>query len=332
MLDVYKQIGRVAPQDVAVLIRGESGTGKELIARAIYHHSGRKDQCFMAINCAALSDTLLESELFGHEKGAFTGAERRHIGKFEQCNGGTIFLDEIGDMSPSTQSKVLRILQEQKFERVGGTETISTNVRIISATNRDLEQMIEDSEFRLDLYHRLNSFEIVLPALRERGDDIKLLLEHFLARFNKSLNKQITGISERAMEILTNHAWPGNIRELQAVLRKAMLMSTGPVLVPEFLPEEVANGDDASLARSERSGSRVMRFDDFLRELDASQSNDMYAASLEWLERHLLTHVLSATDGNQSKAAERLGITRGSLRNKIRSLNISIEHVISSDE
>ncbi|HUG66533.1 MAG TPA: sigma-54 dependent transcriptional regulator [Pirellulaceae bacterium] len=332
MLDVYKQIGRVAPQDVAVLIRGESGTGKELIARAIYHHSGRKDRCFMAINCAALSDTLLESELFGHEKGAFTGAERRHIGKFEQCNGGTIFLDEIGDMSPSTQSKVLRILQEQKFERVGGTETIATDVRIISATNRDLEQMIEDNEFRLDLYHRLNSFEVVLPALRERGDDIKLLLEHFLARFNKSLTKQITGISERAMEILMNHAWPGNIRELQAVLRKAMLMSTGPVLVPEFLPEEVANDNEPASASSGRSGSRAMRLDDFLRELDAADSNDMYAASLEWLERHLLTHVLSATDGNQSKAAERLGITRGSLRNKIRSLNISIEHVISSDE
>ena len=332
MLDVYKQIGRVAPQDVAVLIRGESGTGKELIARAIYHHSGRKDRCFMAINCAALSDTLLESELFGHEKGAFTGAERRHIGKFEQCNGGTIFLDEIGDMSPSTQSKVLRILQEQKFERVGGTETIATDVRIISATNRDIEQMIEDNEFRLDLYHRLNSFEVLLPALRERGDDIKLLLEHFLARFNKSLNKQITGISERAMEILTNHAWPGNIRELQAVLRKAMLMSTGPVLVPEFLPEEVANDKEPASVSTARSGSRAMRFDDFLRELDAAHSNDMYAASLEWLERHLLTHVLSATDGNQSKAAERLGITRGSLRNKIRSLNISIEHVISSDE
>lgn len=330
MLDVYKQIGRVAPQDVAVLIRGESGTGKELIARAIYHHSGRKDKCFMAINCAALSDTLLESELFGHEKGAFTGAERRHIGKFEQCNGGTIFLDEIGDMSPSTQSKVLRLLQEQKFERVGGTETIETDVRIISATNRDLEQMIEDNEFRLDLYHRLNTFEIDLPPLRERGDDIKLLLEHCLARFNKSLNKQITGISDEAMEILTSHAWPGNVRELQAVLRKAMLMSTGPVLVPEFLPEEVANRVEAA-APSGRADTTAMSFDKFLKQLDASRSTDMYAESLEWMERHLLTHVLSVTEGNQSKAAQRLGITRGSLRNKVRSLNISIDHVVRSD-
>ncbi len=334
MLEVYKQIGRVAPQDVAVLIRGDSGTGKELIARALYHHSGRKDKCFMAINCAALSDTLLESELFGHEKGAFTGAERRHIGKFEQCNGGTIFLDEIGDMSPSTQSKVLRLLQEQKFERVGGTETIQTDVRIISATNRDLEKMIEDNEFRLDLYHRLNSFEIDLPSLRERGDDIRQLIEHFLARFNKSLNKQISGISDQAMEILTNYAWPGNVRELQAVLRKAMLMSTGPVLVPEFLPGEVVSASTSEVAvpSFEQTANRAMRFDRFLRELDEAQSDDMYAASLEWLERHLLTHVLTATEGNQSKAAERLGITRGSLRNKIRSLNISIDHVVSADD
>lgn len=332
MLDVYKQIGRVAPQDVAVLIRGESGTGKELIARAIYHHSGRKEKCFMAINCAALSDTLLESELFGHEKGAFTGAERRHIGKFEQCNGGTIFLDEIGDMSPSTQSKVLRLLQEQKFERVGGTETIETDVRIISATNRDLEQMIDDSEFRLDLFHRLNSFEIDLPGLRERGEDIELLLDHFLARFNKSLNKQISGISDAAMEILTNHDWPGNIRELQAVLRKTMLMSTGPVLVPEFLPDELLDGSGTDSISSESSLGLAMSFDSFLNELDVAGSNDMYAESLEWLERHLLTHVLSATEGNQSKAADRLGITRGSLRNKIRSLDISIDHVVSSDE
>jgi len=331
MLDVYKQIGRVAPQDVAVLIRGESGTGKELIARAIYHHSTRKGECFMAINCAALSDTLLESELFGHEKGAFTGAERRHIGKFEQCNGGTIFLDEIGDMSPSTQSKVLRLLQEQKFERVGGSETIETNVRIISATNRDLEQMIKDSEFRLDLYHRLNSFEIELPGLRERGEDVELLLEHFLTRFNKSLSKQITGISEKAMDILKRYPWPGNIRELQAVLRKAMLMSTGPVLVPEFLPDEMTGGagTDSDGPHDDRGATLSLR--EFLQELEASQSHEMYAESIEWLERHLLTQVLSSTGGNQSKAADRLGITRGSLRNKIRSLNISIEHVVSSD-
>lgn len=332
MLDVYKQIGRVAQQDVAVLIRGESGTGKELIARAIYQHSARKDKCFMAINCAALSDTLLESELFGHEKGAFTGAERRHIGKFEQCNEGTIFLDEIGDMSPSTQSKVLRLLQEQKFERVGGTDTIETDVRIISATNRDLEQMIEDSEFRLDLYHRLNTFEIVLPGLRERGSDITLLLEHFLARFNKSLSKQITGISDQAMEILIGYTWPGNIRELQAVLRKAMLMATGPVLVPEFLPEDLLDDDHEASNHSSEEGETRASFDSFLQELDRTESTEMHAECIEWVERRLLTHVLNATEGNQSKAAERLGITRGSLRNKLRLLNISIDHIVSANE
>lgn len=333
ILQVYKQIGRVAPQDVAVLIRGESGTGKELVARAIYQHSRRKDACFMAINCAALSDTLLESELFGHEKGAFTGAERRHIGKFEQCSGGTLFLDEIGDMSPSTQSKVLRLLQEQSFERVGGTDTIKTDVRIISATNRDLEQMIEDNEFRLDLFHRLNAFEIQLPPLRERGDDIKLLLEHFLAISNKKLSKQITGLSAEAMQALTNYSWPGNIRELQAVLRKAMLMSTGPVLVPEYLPGEIVATEERAL---DASGSPHPRdethFAGFLQELERNKSNDLYAESLEWMERHLLTYVLSHTNGNQSKAAERLGITRGSLRNKIRSLNISIEQVVTAED
>lgn len=335
MLDVYKKIGRVAPQDVAVLIMGESGTGKELIARAIYHHSARRNECFMAINCAALSDTLLESELFGHEKGAFTGADRRHIGKFEQCNGGTIFLDEIGDMSPSTQSKVLRLLQEQKFERVGGTETIETNVRIISATNRDLEQMIDDGEFRLDLYHRLNTFQINLPPLRERDDDVRLLLEHFLSRFNKSLNKHITGISDDAVNMLLEYSWPGNIRELQAVLRKAMLMAMGPVLVPEFFPVELHEGNHHPVrvaTPAESPPGSVADFLGFLKQLEATDSNDMYAEALEWMERHLLTRVLTATEGNQSKAAERLGITRGSLRNKIRSLNISIDHVINSDE
>ena len=332
VMDVYKQIGRVAPQDVAVLIRGESGTGKELVARAIYHHGARKGECFMAINCAALSDTLLESELFGHEKGAFTGAERRHIGKFEQCNGGTIFLDEIGDMSPSTQSKVLRLLQEQKFERVGGTETIETDVRIISATNRDLEQMIKDNEFRLDLFHRLNTFEIELPPLRERGNDIKLLLEYFLAIFNKKLQKQITGISDEAMKILTSSPWPGNIRELQGVLRKAMLMATGPVLVPEFLPDEVARAED-TVGSSKDAGHRdELDFGAFLDKLSSDQSADRYGDALQWMERHLLTHVLSETNGNQSKAAERLGITRGSLRNKIRSLNISIDNVVTADD
>ena len=336
MLEVYKQIGRVAAQDVSVLIRGESGTGKELIARAIYQHSHRKDHCFLAVNCAALSDTLLESELFGHEKGAFTGADRQHIGKFEQCSEGTIFLDEVGDMSPLTQSKALRLLQEQQFERVGGSETIQVDVRVISATNRDLEQMIEDNEYRLDLLHRLNAFEIHLPPLRERGDDIKLLLEHFLKIFNQKLGKDVAGVSEEAMALLLDYHWPGNIRELQSVLRKSMLMAAGPVLVPECLPKELRSaGHSQDQPHSESASSTVDDSADFARFLnarEAEQSTDLYAESLAWMEKLLLLRVLQRHDGNQSKAAEQLGITRGSLRHKIKSLGISINQIVDASE
>jgi nitrogen regulation protein NR(I) len=331
ILEVYKQIGRVAAQDVTVLIRGESGTGKELIARAIYQHSHRSNGCFLAVNCAALSDTLLESELFGHEKGAFTGADRRHIGKFEQCNGGTIFLDEIGDMSPSTQAKVLRLLQEQKFERVGGTETIQTDVRIISATNAELEQMIDKGEFRLDLFHRLNAFEIMLPPLRHRGDDVPMLVEHFLTRFNKALGKNISAISNEAMEAMMRYSWPGNIRELQSVIRRAILMATGPVIVPELLPNEVVSGGSNGFNSSANSDSGN-GFEAFLREREQARSLNLYAEALEWMERILITRVLNRTEGNQSRAAETLGITRGSLRHKIRALGLSIEHVVATDE
>ena len=330
MLDVYKQIGRVAAQDVSILIRGESGTGKELIARAIYQHSHRKNNCFLAVNCAALSDTLLESELFGHEKGAFTGADRKHVGKFEQCSDGTIFLDEVGDMSALTQSKVLRLLQEQRFERVGGSKTIQADVRIISATSRDLEQMIEDNEYRLDLLHRLNAFEIQLPPLRERGDDIKLLLEHFRVRFNHKLNKSVAGISDEAMELLLRYAWPGNIRELQSVLRKAMLMATGPVLVPECFSKEI-HGAGAIDPSASATATRASDFAAFVNEREAADSSDLYTESLEWMERLLLSRVLQKHGGNQSKAAEQLGITRGSLRNKIKALGISINQVVDAE-
>ena len=337
MLEVYKQIGRVAAQDVTVLIRGESGSGKELIARALYQHSHRNDQCFMAVNCAALTDTLLESELFGHEKGAFTGADRRHIGRFEQCNGGTIFLDEVGDMSPATQSKVLRLLQEQKFERVGGHDTISVDVRLISATNRDLEQMIEQNEFRLDLFHRLNGFEIQLPPLRERAGDLKLLLDHFLKRFNKQLNKNITSISPEALELMEKYPWPGNIREMQGAVRRAMLMATGPTIVPELLPKDILEylqqGTSARRATSHGAGDEGSAVDlaEFLDERIASGSENVYQESLQFMERYLLTRVLRETQGNQSKAALRLGITRGSLRNKMRELGIQVGQVVEGD-
>ena len=333
MLDVYKQIGRVAAQDVAVLIRGESGSGKELIARALYQHSHRNRECFLAVNCAALTDTLLESELFGHEKGAFTGADRRHIGRFEQCNGGTIFLDEVGDMSPTTQSKVLRLLQEQKFERVGGHETISVDVRMISATNRDLDRMIADNEFRLDLFHRLNGFEIKLPPLGEREGDLKLLLDHFLKRFNAQLGKNVTEISPEALALMENYSWPGNIRELQGAVRRAILMATGPTIVPELLTKEIIENlphvSNANRAETDHAGMDLAHFvDDRLR----ADSENLYQESLHMLERYLITRVLRETDGNQSKAARRLGITRGSLRNKMRDLGIQVGQIVDAGE
>jgi two-component system nitrogen regulation response regulator GlnG len=271
----------------------------------------------------------LESELFGHEKGAFTGADRRHIGRFEQCNGGTIFLDEVGDMSPATQSKVLRLLQEQKFERVGGHETISVDVRLISATNRDLDRMIEENEFRLDLFHRLNGFEIKLPPLREREGDLKLLLDHFLKRFNVQLGKNISSISPEALQLMENYAWPGNIREMQGAVRRAMLMATGPTIVPELLPKEIVeNLPQSGGARRMSEDSDGVDMAGFVGERLAADSDNLYQESLHMLERYLLTRVLRETQGNQSKAARRLGITRGSLRNKMRDLGIQVGQVV----
>jgi two-component system response regulator AtoC len=219
MQEVYRQIGRVAGQNVTVLILGESGTGKEVVARAIYQYSKRSERPFLAINCAAIPDNLLESELFGHEKGAFTGAERRRIGKFEQCEGGTLFLDEIGDMTSLTQTKVLRVLQDQQFERVGGNEMVQANVRLIAATNRNLGEMMEKGAFRTDLYYRLNVYTIHLPPLRDRDGDLPLLINYFLKRFNRELEKNVTQISPEAMSSLLSYAWPGNLRELQSVLK-----------------------------------------------------------------------------------------------------------------
>jgi DNA-binding NtrC family response regulator len=337
MLEVYKAIGRVAPQTVAVLIRGESGTGKELIARAIYQHSPRREKPFLAVNCAALHDTLLESELFGHEKGSFTGADRRRIGKFEQASGGTIFLDEVGDMAPLVQAKLLRLLQDQQFERVGGNETIQTDVRIIAATNRDLDQMAIDGTFRSDLYYRLNGFSIVLPPLRERGDDLLLLIESLLARFGHELNKPVQRISPDALKLLLEHPWPGNVRELQSVLRKSLLNQTGPVLLPDFLPEELraARGGRAPHASSPVSTGDQGHSSDLARFLETrltDGSGDLYAEAVEFMERQLITRVLQSTEGNQSKAAKILGITRGSLRNKTVALGIRIGQVVSSPE
>lgn len=332
MVEVFKSIGRVAAQNVTVLIRGESGTGKELVARALYHHSTRRDQPFMAVNCAALPDTLLESELFGHEKGAFTGADRRRIGKFEQCSGGTLFLDEVGDMSPLVQGKVLRLLQEQRFERIGGNETIQTDVRMIAATNQDLEMMVEAGEFRADLLYRLNGVTIFLPPLRKRPEDVPLLLQHYLTRASRDLNKtQIEGISPEALEILVQYDWPGNVRELQSVVRQTVLQTTGPVVVPEFLPAEV-RGTVSADERTTLDGLPVSDLRAFVESQLRANADDLYAKTVEMMERFLFTRVLQATDGNQSRASEILGITRGKVRDRIAAFNIQLDKNVTIDE
>jgi DNA-binding NtrC family response regulator len=336
MQEVYKAIGRVAAQNATVLIRGESGTGKELVARAIYQHSLRKDGKFLAVNCAAIPEALLESELFGHERGAFTGAESRKIGKFEQCSGGTVFLDEIGDMTPLSQSKVLRVLQDQRFERVGGHETIQTDVRIIAATNRDLEKMVEENEFRADLYYRLKGFTINLPPLRVRGDDIPMLVRHYISRFRRELNKAVSDVSPEALDLLKKYAWPGNIRQMQSVLRQAILQATGPLMLPDFLPTEIRQpaaptpSTDGAVDRS--AGESSESVESYLEAQLKNGTNTLYTDCVTHLERIMLTRVLQQTAGNQSQAARILGITRSFLRKKIHQLHISIVPVVNVDE
>jgi two-component system nitrogen regulation response regulator GlnG len=322
MQAVYKSIGRVASQDVTVLILGESGTGKELVARAIYHYSRRAKGPFLAVNCAAIPDALLESELFGHEKGAFTGADRRRIGKFEQCNGGTLFLDEIGDMSPLTQTKILRVLQGQEFERVGGNEPIRSNVRVVAATNRNLEKMVGEGTFRGDLFYRLNVFTIRLPALRERGDDISLLARHFVHRFAKELNTEVQSIAEETMKLLTHYQWPGNVREFQSAIKQALLHATGPVLLPEFLPDVIRNRLDDS-SPSADSAMDLSALTTFIQQRLRAQSTSLYSEYQAIVDRHLLSQVLEHTSRNISKAARILGITRATLRTKLLALDLS---------
>ncbi len=338
MLEVYKMIGRLAPQDGIVLIRGESGTGKELVAQAIYRHSRRARGPFVAINCAAIPEPLLESELFGHERGAFTGADRKRIGKFEQCNGGTLFLDEIGDMPWLTQSKVLRVLQQQQFERVGGMETIQTNVRVIAATNRNLEEMVTEGQFRNDLYFRLNVFTLTLPPLRERTEDLPGLVDHFIGRFNREMGRDIRRVAPETQEILARYLWPGNLRELQSVIRQSLLPAVGQILLPEFLPEVVRRGGEVpvleqgpgSSSTHGDSSSGDSEWEQFVEDRLKEQSTNLYYEWFNKTETYLLKRVLQHTDGNQLRAAAILGITRRSLRNKLKTLGITIERSVRS--
>jgi two-component system nitrogen regulation response regulator GlnG len=335
MQEVYKAVGRVAAQDVTVLITGETGTGKELVARALYQHSRRAAGPFLALNCAAIPEQLLESELFGHEKGAFTGADRRRIGKFEQCSGGTLFLDEVADMAASTQAKLLRLLQEQRFERLGGNETIQTDVRVLAATNRDPGAEVAAGRFRRDLFYRLSVFTIHLPPLRERGDDLTLLVQHYLRRYGRELGKEVKAVAPEAMELLRRYPWPGNVRELQSALKQALLLATGPVLLPDFLPPALhpqpaeapaAPGPDGAAPTADPG------LEQFLDERIRAGSEGLYAEALRRLERSLLTHVLRHTAGNQLQAARILGITRGSLRAKLRELGIRIDRTVSGGD
>ena len=329
MSQVYKAIGRVAAQDVPVLITGETGTGKELVARAIYQHGPRSKAPFLAVNCAAIPENLLESELFGHEKGAFTGADRRRIGKFEQCNGGTIFLDEIGDMPLALQAKMLRALQEQAFERVGGNETVRTDVRVIAATHRDLKAWSETEKFRPDLYYRLSVFTIHLPALRERGEDLPLLVRYYLQRFNRELGRDVREIAPEALERLRSYSWPGNVRELQSVLKQALLQARGTTLLPTFLPplpEQSSAPGTASPAAADDN------LEAFIRRHMASCPSDLYAEAHRHMDRLLLTYALEETGGNQRQAARRLGIGRETLSRRLRELGLQVNRRLATEE
>jgi len=317
MQEIYKAIGRVAAKDITVLIQGESGTGKELVAKALYKHSLRCDGPFRALNCAAIPETLLESELFGHEKGAFTGADRRRIGHFEQADHGTLFLDEVGDMSPMTQSKLLRVLQERTLERVGGSETISVDVRVIAATNHDLEKLVEDGQFRSDLFFRLRDYMIKLPPLRDRGDDIQLLTEHFVRKHSAALGKNVTQIAEGALKALRAAPWPGNVRELESVIKQSLLSAPGSVLLPECLPQSLGGSGTSAAGHSMQLQKLIAEH------LNNDDATDLYAKVISNVERELFTTILKHTSGNQVRASAILGISRVTLRNKLRSYGIN---------
>jgi DNA-binding NtrC family response regulator len=323
MRHVYKEIGLVAAQDLPVVITGESGTGKELVARAIHEHSGRAGRPFLALNCAAIPEALLESELFGHEKGAFTGAHGKRLGKFEQCQGGTLFLDEIGDMPLGAQAKVLRVIQEQAFERVGGNKTIQTDVRLLAATHRDLAAWSAEGKFRPDLYYRLNVFGIHLPPLRERGEDLRALVRHYLRRFSRELGRAVHAIAPEALEHLRRYSWPGNVRELQSVLRQALLRASGTILLLAFLPKRLGRSGDIAPAIAFREAPGL---ESYLRGRLGPDACDLYAETHQQVDRLLLPHVLNYTRGSKQKAASLLGIARQTLRLKLREQGLLGSH------
>jgi nitrogen regulation protein NR(I) len=314
MQQIYKEIGRIAAKPVTVLIRGETGTGKELIARAIYQHSDRVGEAFVAVNCAAIPETLLESELFGHERGAFTGAETRKIGRFEQADRGTIFLDEIGDMSLSTQAKLLRVLQERYIQRLGGKENIPINVRVIAATHRDLEGAIAEKTFREDLFYRLNVVSVQLPSLRQRAEDIPALVKYFLQKYGKELGVQTPSILPDALDYLREQPWPGNIRELENVVRQAMLLARRYTITLEHIKQVMSK----VLHPAEKpDGSMATWIGEMLSKAKRGEADRVYAKIFEGMERELFAQAIQLANGNQAKAARWLGISRLTMREKL---------------
>jgi DNA-binding NtrC family response regulator len=315
MQRVFETIQKVAETDLTVLIRGESGTGKELVAQALHNRSARRSRPFVAVNCAAISRELVESELFGHEKGAFTGADARREGRFEAADGGTIFLDEIGDMAPETQAKVLRVLQERSFERVGGTRPIQVDVRVVAATHRNLEEEVADGDFREDLYYRLKVVDLLLPPLRERSEDVPALAQRFLEQVNERLGREKQRISEAAMARLVQHGWPGNVRELRNVLEQASVLASGA---------EIQEGDLNLDGRPVAAGSVAQ-------DVDALPFSEAKKRTVEQFERDFLLRALRAHDGNISRTAESIGMVRQSLQQKIRELGLRSEDWTNGD-
>jgi nitrogen regulation protein NR(I) len=334
MQSVFKLIGQLSASDATALVTGESGTGKELVARAIYSHSQRAGQPFLAINCAAIPENLLESELFGHEKGAFTGATNQRIGKFEQCNRGTIFLDEIGDMTLATQTKILRVLQSGTFERVGGNQAIKTDVRIVAATNKPLEAAVASKQFREDLFYRLNVVRIALPALRERKKDVRLLVNYFLKKFAQEQKHSPKSISEEVLATLERYHWPGNVRELENVIRRALVVAKGDAILSGDLPPEMTAPQSANVQRTNASefspspgavsGTRILNVDiaSLAKALFEHARVDAKLKVIPAVERELVIQALIETQGNQVQAAKLLGVTRATLRKRVEKFHI----------
>jgi two-component system nitrogen regulation response regulator GlnG len=332
MQEVYRLIGLVAMRDVNVLITGESGTGKELVARAIYHHSRRRDKPFLAVNCAAIPETLLESELFGHEKGAFTGADLRRVGKFEQCHRGTLFLDEIGDLPLATQAKLLRVLQDGTFQRVGGTETITCDVRILAASNQALERLIAERRFRHDLYYRLKVASIFVPPLRRREVDVVLLAHHFVKQFNPQFGTRLRSFSPEVLSTLLGYSWPGNVRELENVIKASLVVARGTEFRREFLPEHIQKMAKHQSAETEAPAAdlapRAVRRMAMDLVADERCRGSVHARGMAAVERELIRAALDQTAGRIAPAARLLGISRTTLRQKIREYGVQVSTAI----